>query len=233
MSPSSPLPREPELEAALAAAGWPDVLDRLIQGLGHDLNNRVQSLMSLVQLAQLDEDTSSLSPFLEKEVDHLEQVVRLMRLLPGHPEEQPELIHLPDILDSLVELSRVQRYLEAVDRRVTVAPEGLMPVRSRWSVLSRTLVLFLAAGAWEAELRDRRLEVTLDASPEGSPDSCRVRALAPGEPSGRPDPPRPAARVEGLDAMVGTLGGDLEVERSEGGARLVLRLPFVRAVSRP
>lgn len=209
--------------AALARAGWDQVLDRILQGIGHDLNNRVQSLMSLVQLVQLDEEISSLAPFLEKEVDHLEQVVTLLRLLPGEPGERTELIHLPEILPRLVRINRIQKHLETVERSLEMDTDGVMPVRARWSYLSRSILVFLAGAAREAELRERRLDLTL----VGNGDRLAIRADAPGDRSREAEARTEAARMSRFGEVAEALGGSYVERNGDGGARFTLELPQV------
>lgn len=148
---------------ALRDAGWPAVVEHLIRGIGHDLNNRVQTLLSLIQLLQLDEDVTSLIPLLEKEVDQLEEVVTLIRLIPGAPSEEDELIHLPEFLPPLLKLHGIQKELEPVERTLEVDDQDLMPVRAPWTYLARSILLLLAAAAEEALARDRTLVIRVSA----------------------------------------------------------------------
>jgi hypothetical protein len=210
----------------LANAGWPAVLDRLLQGLGHDLNNRVQSLLSLVQLFQIDDETESLRPFLEKEVDQLEEVVMLLRLIPADPDEPLELIHIPDVAERLVALSRVQKNLEVVTRRVEIRPEGVMPVRTQWSLLNRFLLTLLAAGAWEALRRDRHLQVTVS----GADGQVRVTLVMEGPPQADSTPPATAS-VEGLIALAESVSWEVSVVREDERAELTLVLPSAAAAA--
>lgn len=209
--------------AALTRAGWDRVLDRILQGIGHDLNNRVQSLLSLVQLVQLDEEVSSLAPFLEKEVDHLEEVVTLLRLLPGQPDEPEELIHLPDVLPRLVRINRIQKDLESVERSLEMEKDGLMPVRARWTCLSRSILVFLSGAAREAELRGRRLDLTVT----NGGDRLAIRADAPGARSRDGDSRPPAARLAAFHDVATVMGGSFTSRSGEEGARFLLELPQV------
>lgn len=206
--------------AALLEAGWPEVLDRLLQGVGHDLNNRVQTLLSLVQLLQLDEEVTSLTPFLEKEVGQLEEVVTLLRLIPAEPGEEDEPIHLPEVVPHLVALHRIQKHLESVDRSLDMDGNGLMPVRAPWSYLGRCVLVFLAVAAWEALARDREVRVGVRAV-DGD---AVLEAELPG-PRIRVERPVPSGRREGLQGVVALLGGTFEATEEDECLSLRIRLP--------
>lgn len=209
-------------DSALVAAGWPRVLDRLLQGIGHDLNNRVQTLLSLVQLLELDEDVSSLSPFLSKEVALLEAAVSLARMIPEPVDETPELIHLPEVLPEFVRLHSIQKGLEPVERSLELEAEGLMPIRAPWTYLGRCILVFLAAAAEEALGRGGVVVVSL-AVEDGQ---VLTEATVGGECTGDELPPA-TATPSGIQDVAGLLNGSFEVHDRDGIRTFRLRLPMV------
>lgn len=138
----SQIPSQKRLQC-LAQAGWSDVSDRILAGLCHDLNGRVTSLAGMVQLLQLDEDSASMSPFLDQEVSRLEGSVRMVRRLAGEQDEDPEPLHLPEIVPDLVGLFGKHRHLEGLETTLEMDP-GLLPVVSRWTLLARSILILLS-----------------------------------------------------------------------------------------
>jgi hypothetical protein len=209
-----------ERDRVLLDAGWPRVADHLLRGIGHDLNNRVQTLLSLVQLLQLDEEVTPLIPFLEKEVSQLEEVVTLLRLIPGDPNEEEELISLPEFLPPLVALHNIQKGLEPVRRSYAVEAADLMPVRAPWTHLGRCALLFMAAAGEEALRRDRTLELHVYADA----GDAVFEARAEGGLNGGPEP-RTTTDPHGLQALFDTLGARLEETGEEALRIFRLRIP--------
>ena len=202
----------------LADAGWSDVQDRILAGLCHDLIGRVTSLAGMVQLLQLDEDSSSMAPFLDEEVQRLERSVRLVRGLAGEPNEEPEPIHLPEILPELRALFSKHRFMEVLE--VTMRLEdGLIPTRGRWTLTGRAVLLLLSLAGWEALRRDRRVEVTV------SSDEARlmIAARAPGEVRETEVPPEAAQRA-GMPGIAELLGGGWSEKETPNEAVFTLEL---------
>ncbi len=71
----------------LESAGWSALVDRIIRGVCHDLNSRVSSLMAVTQLMQLGEPVPEA---FQDETAKLEQLARLLQLIPANPEAGAE-----------------------------------------------------------------------------------------------------------------------------------------------
>ncbi len=208
----------------LAHAGWNDVSDRILAGLCHDLNGRVTSLAGMVQLLQFDEEASSMAPFLDEEVQRLEESVRQVRMLAGEPEEEPEPIHLPEVLPSLLALFSKHRHMEGVETQLTVR-DGLIPVLGRWTLTGRAILLALSAAGWEALHRDRTVTVLAEPA-NGAVMQVLVRARGPRREIDE-SPPK-AARTEGMSGIAELLEGGWVEREFPDGIEFGLELPALR-----
>lgn len=206
---------------ALARAGWDEVLDRILAGVGHDIMNRVQSMAGLVQLLQIGDDVETTAGYMEEEVNRLEQAALRMRLIPGEPGADAELVHVPDLVEDLMALHAVQRYLEPVDRTVEVELEGLLPIRAPLALLIRTLLVLLAAGGWAALARERRVHLRIF---NGGGGAVSLEVEVPGDPREADLPPE-SGRRDGLPTLAQLLGGAYGDGEEDGGLRLKLTLP--------
>lgn len=155
---SAPFPTAP-IADLLARAGWLTVASRLTSGLTHDLNGRVTSLSGMAQLLALDDDVRSMAPFLDEEIQRMASSVRLVALLGGELEGEPELLPLGDLLESLVELHRRHHGLESVGVDLEIQDE--LDVFAHWALIGRVVLTALAHGGYAALDRARTLDVRL------------------------------------------------------------------------
>lgn len=127
-----------------AAEEWLDLVDEILNGLHHALNNRIGSLSALVELHQLGElppDGPGFST-LAADVARLEDCSRITRLLPRSPAGGEEPLILDDVL---ADVFAIHRFLhDTRDVQVTIVPSRYVePVRlERWALV-RVLALML------------------------------------------------------------------------------------------
>jgi hypothetical protein len=129
-----------------ASGAWSWVSDQVVAGLCHDLSDRLSSLMGLLQLAELDGaiEPSVGAPF-RSELERVEELVRLFRLLPGGRTERAEPVRLVEALPVVSALLRRHRGLESM--RLVVETGADPVIRARWGTLVRLLLLLAATAA--------------------------------------------------------------------------------------
>lgn len=123
---------------------WLALVDEVLQGLHHALNNRIGSLSALVELYQLGDLPPDGSGFesLAADLTRLSECNRIVRLLPRDsvPGEEPLILD-----DVLADVFAIHRYLHEIrDLQVTIVPTRYVePVRvERWALV-RVLTLLL------------------------------------------------------------------------------------------
>ena len=123
---------------------WLSLVDEVLQGLHHALNNRIGSLSALVELYQLGDLPPDGSGFesLAADLTRLSECNRIVRLLPRDavPGEEPLILD-----DVLADVFAIHRFLHEVrDLQVTIVPTRYVePVRvERWALV-RVLTLLL------------------------------------------------------------------------------------------
>jgi hypothetical protein len=124
---------------------WLALVELVLQGLHHALNNRIGSLSALVELFNLGDLPPDGSGFegLAADLTRLEDCNRVIRLLPADAHLAEEPLILDDIL---ADVFAIHRFLhEGRDLQVTIVPTRFVePVRvERWALL-RVLTLLLA-----------------------------------------------------------------------------------------
>ncbi|MDQ6827891.1 MAG: hypothetical protein M3081_03400 [Gemmatimonadota bacterium] len=89
------------------------VRDGLIAGLAHALSNRISTISVVAQTLELgDSDHAALSDMLGQEVVRLEEILRLMRLIPT--DGRPEPVLISELMNDAAALARHQRDLRDV-----------------------------------------------------------------------------------------------------------------------
>ncbi len=89
------------------------VRDGLIAGLAHALSNRISTISVVAQTLDLgDSDHAALSDMLGQEVVRLEEILRLMRLIPA--DGRPEPVLVSELMNDAAALARHQRDLRDV-----------------------------------------------------------------------------------------------------------------------
>ena len=219
------MPQESSAErlSHLARAGWGDVSDRILAGLSHDLNGRVTALAGMVQLMQLDDDTATLAIYLEQEVVRLEESVRLVRRLAGESDEEPEPLHLPEVLPELMALAGKHRHQESVEATLDLDP-GLLPVVSRWTLLSRSFLLLMSLAGHESLRRGRTIAVSVA---PGEDHCAHLVARIEGAVDDSIAVPEPAALASGMPGITSLLDGSWDSSESSEVVELRISLPMM------
>lgn len=135
----------PDLAEGLAhppVQEWLDLVESALHGIHHSLNNRIGSLLAVVELHQsggLAEVAGGLDG-LSVEVERLQQCNRVVRLLPDTPADEEAL----DIRDVLGDAMVIHELLPSTkELPIVLTSAAATPVRAeRWALL-RALTLLL------------------------------------------------------------------------------------------
>lgn len=132
----------------LEAAGWSALLDRIIRGVCHDLNSRVSSLMAVTQLMQLGEPVPDA---FADETGKLEQLARLLQLIPTDLDGEPEALLLQDLVtDALTLHARARDKGYARPPRVEVSESTpAVLVGAGRAMRALTLLIDRSASDWD------------------------------------------------------------------------------------
>jgi len=119
-------------------------VDQALHGLHHALNNRIGSLSALVELHQLGDLPTDGATFetLAADIKRLEDLSRMVRLLPRDTVSGEEALILDDVL---ADVFAIHRYLHDLrEMSVTIVPTRYVePVRvERWALI-RVLTMLL------------------------------------------------------------------------------------------
>jgi hypothetical protein len=214
MSDKAP-PRPPE-----GLEEWLALVDHVLQGVHHALNNRIGSISAAVELLQMGDAAAVAgvdgAKALESDVARLIECNRVLRLLPydRHSGEEPLIID-----DVLADVLAIHRFIHEVrDLPVTIVPVRYVePVRCERSALLQVLTLLLA----EVKRLVKDSTSVVRAVTESDEQWVCVRFQA-GAPLLAEAPTSASGYAESLAA---TFGGT--VTRKSGAAEL--RLPTLKA----
>jgi len=205
----------PAIEGADA---WLGLVDQVMQGIHHALNNRIGSLSAMIELLQFG-DTAPDVQWLETlsaDLTRLGDANRIIRLLPrdGSAGEEPLILD-----DVLADVFAIHRYLHDVrDLQVTIVPTRFVePVRcERWALV-HVLTMLLA----EAKQLAKGSTAVIRSATESDEQTVRVQFQV-GAPMLAQTPPSLGIYTERLAA---TFGGT--ITRKAGVAEL--RMPTLKA----
>lgn len=199
---------------------WLALVDQVLQGVHHALNNRIGSISAVVELLQLSDapDMPDLNgaKTLESDLSRLVECNRVLRLLPydRHSGEEPLILD-----DVLADVLAIHRFIHEVrDLPVTIVPVRFVePVRCERSALLQVLTLLLA----EVKRLAKDATSVVRAMTESDEQWVCVHFQA-----GAPllaDVPTSASRY--AEELAATFGGT--ITRRSGAAEL--RLPTLKA----
>jgi hypothetical protein len=197
---------------------WLDLLDQVMQGIHHALNNRIGSLSAMIELFQLGDvppDRQGLEP-LSADLTRLGEANRVIRLLPRDRSAGEEPLILDDVL---ADVFAIHRFLHDVrDLQVTIVPTRFVePVRcERWALV-HVLTLLLA----EAKRLAKDAGATVRSLTESDEQTVRVQFQL-GGPTLAETPAPLGVYAENLAA---TFGGS--ITRKPGVVEL--RMPTLKA----
>jgi len=202
-----------------ADAGWLWVLEGLIAGIHHALNNRLGTVSAVSQVIEGDLPPGHpLAGSLSAEVRRMEDTVASLRDL-GHRGGNATAVQLEPILERTLQLFTLHPGTRDVPIDLRL-PEGLLPLRVSATRLLRALLILLSAAAARtgpgtapirvrASCDDRWMELSIDVD-----GSARTEA----EGVGRIDPAT-------ATALVRDDGGELRIESGPEGLRCLVRYP--------
>jgi hypothetical protein len=199
-------------------AEWLELVEHVLQGLHHALNNRIGSLSALVELFQLGDLPPDGTGFdsLAADLSRLEDANRVIRLLPADTPSSDEPLILDDVL---ADVFAIHRFLHDVrDLQVTIVPTRFVePVRlQRWALV-RVLTLLLDAAKRCAKDSGSIVRAVSESDEQWVRVEFRV-----GVP---PVADVPVSRGGYADALAATFGGT--ITRRPGVVEL--RLPTLKA----
>lgn len=135
--------------ATAREAAWPEVLDRLIQGVTHQISNRVATLAGVSDILAGDETVPPILRALADEVPKLEASIRLLRLLAVPDGEGDEALEAPRLVDDAIALARVHPDCKEVEFSAADGRD-VPPVVARPTALTHEILVALVAAAADA-----------------------------------------------------------------------------------
>ena len=198
-------------DAAAALADWVELSDALLRGLIHALNNRITALGAFAELAVAGDEEFTPGKILPDEMQRMQQVNRMFRLLLAD-DQAPEALELAPVIDDAMALHAHHPRLRSLGCELRRG-RNVLPVRApRWALVR--LVLLLIEGAKVAH--EARGEDVALLHLDGTEDVVTLACRFVGE--------LPAYAV----AMAELCGGSLRAEHEEAK----LTLPTLLALRR-
>ena len=209
-------PAHPVARAA-SSDEWLELVDQVLLGLDHALNNRLGALRAFAELLRDDvwRTTSAATDSIQKEVTRLEETTSVVRLLARPRHASPTGLILEDVLADVL---RIQGMLYDVRRTplelIPAAP--LEPVWSERSALIRLLSLIIYS------LRRQACASGVDGSvhviTEANEHMVRIRIASP-VPVGE----------SAVSEYAASIASAIDVDCRISDGRLELRLPTLKA----
>lgn len=204
--------------AVAGADEWQNLVDEVLRGLHHDLNNRLGSLSAVVEMGQMGDLPTQPSPFntLAADLTRLGEANRVIRLLPRDRSAGEEPLILDDVLADVLAIHRFLHELR--DLQVTIVPTRFVePVRcDRWALL-HVLTMLLT----EAKHLAKDSAAAVRSVTESDEQTVRVQFQV-GAPALAE---APAALGPYVEQLAATFGGT--VTRKAGAVEL--RMPTLKA----
>jgi hypothetical protein len=158
---------------------WLRVNEKVLKGLNHQLTNRVAALEALTHLFEPGEASDpELVATMAREVERLEMLLRLYRLLPAEPTALPEPIRVQDIVPAVLELHTYHTDLRGVACLLGEATDP-EPVCVRPSALLRSLLVLLESAAGHTWRTGSGLPILLAYHGTGTTVTISVEAPSP------------------------------------------------------
>jgi len=196
---------------------WLELVDQVLLGLDHALNNRLGALRAFAELLRDDvwRTTSAATDSIQKEVARLEETTSVVRLLARPKQPSPTGLILEDVLADVL---RIHAMLYDVRRTpLELIPSApLEPVWSERSALIRLLSLILYT------LRRQACAAGVDGSvhliTEANEHTVRIRIASPA-PIGE----------SAVSEYASSIASSMDVDSRMSDGRLELRLPTLKA----
>lgn len=147
---------------------WTPLLEDLLRGLVHAMNNRVSALSAFAEFAALDDETLGLG-MLRKEINGVHAVSQLVGVLASRS-ETVEALELKPVVELALSLHSHHPRMRGVPCTLD-QPGHVLPVRvPRWALLRLTLLMVNAARRAGAATKTPSVAITI------SGDDMYVRA---------------------------------------------------------
>jgi signal transduction histidine kinase len=210
---------------------WLELLEALLGGISHGLNNRLAAISSLVQVLSYGGDPEDpLQATLRGELETLERTLALLRVLPRESEEPSVLLRLVDVLPDAIDLQRLRTEFRDLDLKVVEDGDALPVQAEPTRILHAFLLLLDLVGK---NLADRAAPITVGISGDQERVSVAMNYKA-GQSASLSD--RFESEVEFLRGLLRDAGGRVIDESGSpdlnGDARLTIQLPTVLALRR-
>lgn len=210
--------------------------DAILRGMAHALSNRVAALGGINGLADPGQIwTERLSKALHDEARRLEDILRLMRLMPNDGRGVPGAVELQPLIPDVVALHAYQSALLQVEC-AAVYDRETMPVYANRPQLVHALLLAIDEAKRHARARGARVSVSYGGDAERvtirvatEPSPAAPPKVAAGEAPGIP--PTIAEIESALHAAIAHVGGSpaVAVAGSDGELRIELTVPTLAA----
>lgn len=199
---------------------WPALLESLLRGIGHSLSNRVAGLLALAEIPIDEHDAESLG-LLPHEADRLQDLLRVVKLLPAERVANPTAMVLDDVVGDGCAIMA----LHPSGREIawsTANASGTQPVRvERWMLLRALLLMMDVCREWAASAGSRTAVVVVRAGGDGATSVLEVAVV------GGSGGDRSFDDDGYLASLVDRLGGTLHA-----GTTLALELPTLGELRR-
>jgi hypothetical protein len=151
---------------------WLRVAEKVLKGLNHQLTNRVTGIDAIVGLLDPGEKPDErMLALVKDEVEKLQTLLHLYRLVPAEPSDRPEAVRLQDIVPRVAQLHSHHADLRGVSCSHRGEP-NTPPVLVRMSALLRCLLVLLESGAGSAYRSGSTVPISI--TYDGTPDEVRI-----------------------------------------------------------
>lgn len=133
-------------DVATRQNGWPELLDKLILGVTHQISNRVATLAGVSDILAGDPSVPPILRALADEVPKLEESIRLLRLLTIPEDEAEEALEAYRSVDDAVALASLHPDAKDVEY-VVEDGRAAPPVLARPITLTHDILVALASAA--------------------------------------------------------------------------------------
>lgn len=210
----------------LAAEAWNSLSGNVLRGLNHSFSNRLSSLGAVAAGLGSEDGTQTMGQRVEGEIDRMEELLRLYRLLPFVGSPAPEPSQVAEAVAAAVSLFEHHYGLRDVPCRVEGDP-ATPPVLYHSTAMVQTLLLLLSAAGRHLNPDDVSAGVVLRYS--GDADAVEIIAETSGPAAMQSEWPE---EIHGVRWLARDAAGEVHVEKTpRGGVCVRLRvgsLAFLR-----
>ena len=208
--------------------------DAILRGMAHALSNRVAALGGVSMLADPGQIwTERLSKALQDEARRLEEILRLMRLLPNDGRGEPGAVELQPLIPDVAALHAYNSALLQVEC-ATVHDRETMPVYANRPQLVHALLLAIDTAKRHALARGARVVVSY----AGDTERVAIRVVTEPSATARPangggdsNTAQTAAMEAALPSAIARVGGSFPaaISSNDGALRIEISVPTLAA----